>query len=517
MRFERSSGVLLHPTSFPGRYGVGDLGDVAYQFVDFLLVARQSLWQILPLGPTGYADSPYQCFSAFAGNPLLISLDHLVRDGYLPPTAIAYVPPFPSEIVDYGPVIAYKQGLLRQAHQHFRAHGTAVQQASFAQFCQEQAFWLDDFALFMALKNHHADHEGGVWNTWPTDIARREPAAMAQWAARLADEIERHKFWQFLFFQQWLALKAYANARHIKIVGDIPIFVAYDSADVWANPDLFFLHEDGSPQFIAGVPPDYFSATGQRWGNPLYRWARMGEDDYAWWVKRLQMSFIQADIVRIDHFRGFDAYWEIPAEEPTAIKGRWVKGPGIAFFQKMREQLGDLPIIAEDLGVITPEVQELRDRFHFPGMKILQFAFGGERNSDFLPHNFETPNCVVYTGTHDNDTTVGWYNSADEWERDHIRRYLAIDGRNIAWDMIRLAWMSVADTAVAPMQDLLQLGTEARMNFPGKTGGYWSWRYRPEMLHPGIAAHLRELTDLYGRVPSERPARTEVIIETEEA
>ncbi len=513
MRFERSSGVLLHPTSLPSRYGVGDLGDAAYQFVDFLLAGRQSLWQILPLGPTGYADSPYQCFSAFAGNPLLISLDHLVRDGYLPPTAVAYVPPFPSEIVDYGPVIAYKQGLLTLAHQHFRAHGTAVQQASFAQFCQEQAFWLDDFALFMALKTHYADQDGGVWNTWPADIAQRETVAMTHWRKQLADEIEKHKFWQFLFFQQWLALKAYANARHIKIVGDIPIFVAYDSADVWANPDLFFLHEDGSPQFIAGVPPDYFSATGQRWGNPLYRWARMAEDGYAWWVKRLQMTFIQADIVRIDHFRGFDAYWEIPAEEPTAIKGRWVKGPGMAFFQKIRAQLGDLPIIAEDLGVITPAVRELRDHFQFPGMKILQFAFGGERNSDFLPHNFETPNCVVYTGTHDNDTTVGWYNSADEWERDHVRRYLAVDGRNIAWDMIRLAWMSVADTAVAPLQDLMQLGTAARMNFPGKTGGYWSWRYRPEMLHPGMAARLRELTELYGRVPAARPVRATVTIE----
>ena len=517
MRFVRSSGVLVHPTSFPSRYGVGDLGDAAYRFVDFLVEARQSLWQILPLGPTGYADSPYQCFSAFAGNPLLISPDRLVAEGYLPGTAVSYVPPFPSEIVDYGPVIAYKTSLLTQAYEHFSANGTADQREAFAQFCTEHAHWLDDFALFMAVKNYHADHEGGVWNTWPTDIARREPQAMAHWSEKLAEAVNRHKFWQFLFFNQWLTLKQYANERGIQIVGDIPIFVAYDSADVWANPDLFFLHEDGSPQLIAGVPPDYFSETGQRWGNPLYRWARMAKQGYAWWVKRLQMTFTQADIVRIDHFRGFDAYWEIPAEEPTAMKGRWVKGPGADFFRQMREQLGDLPIIAEDLGVITPEVRFLRDHFDFPGMKILQFAFGGERNSDFLPHNFATPNCVVYTGTHDNDTTIGWYNSANEWERDHIRRYLAVDGRNIAWDMIRLAWMSVADTAVATMQDLMQLGTEARMNFPGKTGGYWRWRYTPEMLRQNITHRLLELTELYGRIPSEQTATVDVTIETEEA
>ncbi|MCA9961640.1 MAG: 4-alpha-glucanotransferase, partial [Anaerolineales bacterium] len=296
----------------------------------------------------------------------------LIADGYLPVAAVQYVPPFPTLEVDYGPVIAYKNSLFAQAHRHFQKAGTAVQRTAFTQFCEEQAFWLDDFALFMAVKNHHADHEGGVWNTWPTDIARREPAAMQQWSAKLADEIERHKFLQFLFFEQWLALKQYANDRDIKVIGDIPIFVAYDSADVWANPDLFYLHEDGSPEFIAGVPPDYFSATGQRWGNPLYRWARMAQDDFSWWVKRLQMTFTQADIVRIDHFRGFDAYWEIPAEEPTAIVGRWVKGPGIDFFQKMREQLGDLPIIAEDLGVITETVRTLRDQFNFPGMKILQ-------------------------------------------------------------------------------------------------------------------------------------------------
>lgn len=516
MRFKRAAGVLVHPTSFPGRYGIGDLGEAAYRFVDFLVTARQAYWQILPLGPTGYGDSPYQCFSAFAGNPLLISPDRLVQEGFLPATAVYRVPPFPTHAVDFGPVIAYKNDLLSKSYAYFRQHGTADQQAAYAQFCQAQAAWLEDFALFMAIKNYHADQDGGVWNTWPADIARREPAAMQAWAAKLADKVDQHKFWQFLFFRQWLDIKTYANERDIQIIGDIPIFVAYDSADVWANPDLFYLNEDGSPQFIAGVPPDYFSATGQRWGNPLYRWSRMAADNYGWWVARLKMTFTQADVVRIDHFRGFDAYWEIPAAEPTAIIGRWVKGPGEKFFDAMREQLGDLPIIAEDLGVITPSVQTLRDRYNFPGMKILQFAFGGERNSSFLPHYFQTPNCVVYTGTHDNDTVVGWYRSADEWEQDHIRRYLSVSGQDIAWDLTRLAWMSVADTAVVTLQDLMQLGTEARMNFPGKVGGYWRWRYTAHMLTDSITARLHALTDLYGRIPPEEPV-AEVTIETEEA
>lgn len=508
MRFPRTGGILLHPTSFPSRYGIGDLGQAAYQFIDFLVNNRQSLWQILPLGPTGYADSPYQCFSAFAGNPLLISPDHLVQAGYLPAETVRTVPNFPAHEVDYGSVIEYKNGLLRQAHAHFQAQATAEQRAAFDQFSADNAAWLDDFALFMAIKNHHKEVEGGVWNTWPADIAHREARALAHWAKKLADEIALHKFNQFLFFEQWLALKAYANGRGIQIIGDIPIFVAFDSADVWANPDLFYLNEDGSPTFIAGVPPDYFSETGQRWGNPLYRWDRMAKQDYAWWVARLQMTFTQADIVRIDHFRGFEAYWEIPGTEPTAVVGRWVKGPAADFFAAMERQLGSLPIIAEDLGVITPEVRALRDQFDFPGMKILQFAFGGERNSDFLPHNF-VRNCVVYTGTHDNETVVGWYRNASESERDHIRRYMGISGQDIAWDMIRLAYASVADMAVVPLQDLMSLGNEARMNFPGKTGGYWKWRYTPEMLTPHIGYRLREFTELYGRIP-EPPAAAAV-------
>ncbi len=510
MRFKRAAGILLHPTSFPSRYGIGDFGDAAYQFVDFLVASKQSLWQVLPLGPTGFGDSPYQSFSAFAGNPLLISPDYLVRDGFLPEAACpgedvetATVPTFPQHEVDFGEVIPYKNKLLQQAHKHFLTHGTAVQQAAYHQFCSENGRWLDDYALFMALKNHHVAHEGGVWNSWPRDIAMRQPEAMAAWSEKLAQAVDQHKFLQFLFFQQWLALKAYANERGIQIIGDIPIFAAFDSADVWANRDLFYLDEDGAATVIAGVPPDYFSETGQRWGNPLYRWDRMAEDGYAWWAARLQMCFVQADIVRIDHFRGFDAYWEIPASEETAVIGQWVPGPGAAFFQAMHDKLGDLPLIAEDLGVITPEVVALRDKFDFPGMKILQFAFGGERNSAFLPHTFDK-NTVVYTGTHDNETTLGWYRNASEAERDHVRRYIGVSGDDIAWDLTRLAFMSVSDTAVATLQDLMNLGNAARMNFPGKVGGYWRWRYLPHMLTHSMAHRLREMTELYGRVPNEQ-------------
>ncbi|NHZ72479.1 MAG: 4-alpha-glucanotransferase, partial [Aquificales bacterium] len=338
MRFNRAAGVLLHPTSFPSRYGIGDFGEAAYRFVDFLVESKQSYWQLLPLGPTGYADSPYQCFSAFAGNPLLISPDQLVGDDYLPADAVKDVPIFPASMVDYGWVIFYKNQLFQKAFTHFKAAGNPEKINVYQQFCADNASWLDDFALFMAIKNYHKDQDGGVWNTWPTDIAQRKPAAMTTWATKLVDEVELYKFTQFLFFEQWFRLKGYANERGIQIIGDIPIFAAFDSADVWSNPELFFLKEDGSPEVIAGVPPDYFSETGQRWGNPLYRWERMKVDNYAWWVDRLKMTFTQADVVRIDHFRGFEAYWEIPAEEPTAVKGEWIKGPATDFFESMAEQ-----------------------------------------------------------------------------------------------------------------------------------------------------------------------------------
>lgn len=501
MRFPRSAGVLAHPTSFPGRYGIGDLGGAAYNFVDFLAKSRQSLWQVLPLGPTGYGDSPYQSFCAFAGNPLLISPDKLVQDGYLPAAALEEVPPFPKDKIDYGWVIDYKSKLLKQAFEQFQLYGLGDQRQDFEAFCTEQVAWLDDFAMFMALKNYHVEHEGGVWNTWPGDIARHQPQAVTWWSENLAVEIRMHKFLQYLFFKQWLELKAYANEHGIQIVGDIPIFVAFDSSDVWANSDLFSLNEDGSPAVVAGVPPDYFSVTGQRWGNPLYRWYEMSLDNYAWWTARLKMCFTQADIVRIDHFRGFDAYWEIPATEPTAVIGKWIKGPGQAFFEAMEHNLGELPLIAEDLGLITPEVITLRDRFNFPGMKILQFAFGGERNSGFLPHSFDS-NCVVYTGTHDNETVRGWFGNASDDERRHVLSYMNVsNGDEIAWDLTRLAYASVADTAVSTLQDLMNLDNEARMNFPGKPSGNWQWRYEAHMLTDDIAQRLAALTELYGRVP----------------
>ncbi|WP_374687289.1 4-alpha-glucanotransferase [Promineifilum sp.] len=503
MKFERSAGVLLHPTSLPSRYGIGDLGDGAYQFVNFLEAAQQQLWQVLPLGPTGYGDSPYQSFSAFAGNPMLISPDRLVSEGFLPAKVVAEAPSLPTAEVDFGPVIEYKTALLRAAYEHFRDHGDEERRAAFDAFCAEAAFWLDDFALFMALKEHHKDVEGGMWAKWPKPIRTRQAKALKQWTNELSDAIMLQKYQQFLFYKQWLELKAYANEKGIRIIGDIPIFVAYDSADVWSHPDLFYMNDDGSPSVVAGVPPDYFSETGQRWGNPLYRWDVIAADNYQWWAQRIQINLLQADIVRIDHFRGFEGYWEIPASEPTAVKGQWVKGPGIPFFEAMQEQLGELPIIAEDLGVITPEVEELRDRFAMPGMKILQFAFGGEQNSDFLPFNY-TRNSVVYTGTHDNETTLGWYLNAREAERDHVRRYLQVSGRDIVWDLIRLAYASVSAMAIIPMQDLFVLGNEARMNYPGKEGGWWRWRYTREMFAAraeGIAMGLADLAHLYGRAP----------------
>lgn len=510
MRLPRAGGVLVHPTSFPSPYGIGDLGVGAYDFIDFLVKSKQSIWQILPLGPTGYGDSPYQSFSAFAGNPLLISLERMVEDGYMPAELQAETLDFPANKVDFGRVIKFKHRLLKLAFLNFETSGPNRHKETFAQFCKENSDWLEDYALFMALKDFHEDQDGGIWNSWPREIALREPRAIKYWSEKLEIEVRLHKFNQFIFFEQWLALKTYANGKSIQIVGDVPIFVAFDSADVWANPQLFHLDDDGMPTVIAGVPPDYFSKTGQRWGNPLYRWDVLARDDYAWWTARLKMVFTQVDIVRIDHFRGFEAYWEIPATEPTAEVGRWVKGPGPAFFEAMEKQLGQLPIIAEDLGVITPGVEALRDRFAFPGMKILQFAFGGERNSSFLPHNFGR-NYVVYSGTHDNETTLGWYRNASRDEQDHVRRYIARDGTDISWDLIRLAYASVADTAVVPLQDLMSLDNKARMNFPGKSGGWWGWRYTPEMLNDFIANRLRELTELFGREPDEEEEEEERI------
>ncbi len=495
MKFERSSGILLHPTSLPGSYGIGDIGPKAHEWIDFIAASGCSLWQVLPLGPTGYGDSPYQCFSAFAGNPYIISPDALLSDGLLTYDDIRDRPSFLADQVDYGRVIPYKTKLLNRAFDNFKSSSHPQIRKAFQAFWKTESHWLDDYALFMTIKETHG---GGSWVDWPAPLRKREAAALKSFKAEYANDVERQAFWQFLFFQQWSVLREYTKERGIKIIGDIPIFVAHDSADVWANPDLFFLDDKGQPTVVAGVPPDYFSPTGQLWGNPLYRWDVHAKSDYQWWLDRLRAVFSLVDIVRLDHFRGFAGYWEISAEEKTAENGRWVPGPGAEFFEVVEKSLGSLSIIAEDLGEITPDVVELRDQFGLPGMKILVFAFDSNEENEFLPHNY-TPNCVVYTGTHDNDTTHGWYERTNDRIRDYARRYLARDGHDIAWDLIRAAWSSVAVFALAPLQDLLGLGNEARMNYPSKLGGNWIWRMSPRSLTDSLQARLTDINRLYSR------------------
>jgi 4-alpha-glucanotransferase len=495
MEWTRVSGILLHPTSFPGRYGIGDLGDQALRFVDWLAAAGVQLWQTLAIGPTGYADSPYASFSAFAGNHMLISPDRLIEEGDLVAADVADIPPFPSERVDFGHVIAFKTDLLRSAAQRFFTSASSARRNAFEQFCHDNRRWLDDFALFMAVK---AEHNLVAWDDWKTDIALRRPQALARWRDMVADQIRFHKYAQYQFYNQWQALRRYANERNVKILGDIPIFVAHDSADVWSHRELFYLDERGEPTLIAGVPPDYFSATGQRWGNPLYRWDLMKEQGYAWWIDRVRHAFTLVDILRIDHFRGFEAFWEIPASEPTAVVGRWVKGPGAELFHALQAALGELPIIAEDLGVVTPEVVALREQFYLPGMKVLQFAFDSDATNPYLPFNLDR-DCVIYTGTHDNNTTRGWFEAQSNEVRHKVRLYLGSDGHDIAWDLIRLAFASVADIAVVPLQDLLNLGIEGRMNLPGEPSGNWQWRFPTGALTEELAHHLKEMIDIYGR------------------
>ena len=506
MNFPRSSGILLHPTSLPGAYGIGELGREAYAFADFLRDAGQRIWQVLPLGPTGYGDSPYQCFSAFAGNPLLISLDALVKDGYLHADELRTRPIFPTDYVDFGAVIAWKLPLLRKAFDNFRRSATADRTA-FDDFCARHADWLEEFALFMALKDAH---NLVIWTEWEPELALRDPAALARAREQRRDDIECNKFIQFIFERQWCELKAHCARNDIRIMGDLPIYVALDSADVWANHRMFELQEDGSPRVVAGVPPDYFSATGQLWGNPIYRWDEHARTGYAWWIARFRRVLEMVDMVRLDHFRGFEAYYEIPAGETTAMNGAWVKGPGAALFAALKSALGDLSIVAENLGVITPEVEGLRKQFDFPGMAILQFAFGNDPQApDFKPHNY-VHHLVAYTGTHDNDTVMGWWNStagagsirsaADvEKEMAYARRYLNTDGSDINWMMIRTLIASVANTVLYPLQDVLGVGSEGRMNLPGSSSGNWRWRFREGALTAVIAARLKELAATYER------------------
>jgi 4-alpha-glucanotransferase len=491
----RSSGILLHPTSLPGPYGIGDLGPAAFAWIDALAHCRQKWWQILPLGPTGFGDSPYQCFSAIAGNPYLVSPQFLREDGLLDEKDL---PPadFPPDHVDWGRVIPYKLQLLQRAWQNFKLGKGVPLRPAFDKFVHDEAIWLADYALFRALKDAH---KGASWLEWPEAARQHQPAYLERARRDLADAIGLHQFQQFLFFRQWQRVRAHAHERGVKIIGDLPIFVSIDSSDVWANPQMFLLDAKHHPKVVAGVPPDYFSSTGQLWGNPLYDWAALERSGFAWWLDRFRATLRLFDVIRLDHFRGFEAYWEVPAGQPTAVKGRWVKAPGAALFTKLRQALGGLPLLAEDLGLITPEVEKLRCDFHLPGMIILQFAFGDTPENRYLPHNFTDANMVVYTGTHDNDTTHGWYETAPDRERDLVRRYLARDGGDISWDMIRLAWSSICDYALAPLQDVLCLGSEARMNSPGKPQGNWGWRYQAAQLTQGYLDRLAEMTQLYGR------------------
>lgn len=507
MGLPRASGILLHPTSLPGQFGVGDLGSTAYRFADFLASTRQRLWQVLPLGPTGYGNSPYQCLSVFAGNPLLISLQQLVDDGFLEQADLGNAPIFAENRIDYELVTKFKMPLLRKSFQVFSRRAGFADRRRFERFCRRNASWLDDYALFMALREAHGL---APWNTWEENIRRRQRECLENWNRKMEHEVLCHKYQQYQFFRQWLALKKYCNKRGVKFIGDMPIFIAHDSAEIWAHPEMFCLDANGKPTALAGVPPDYFSKTGQLWGNPLYRWDVMEKDGYSWWIERFRKMREIVDIIRLDHFRGFEKYWQIPATEATALNGRWVPGPGAKLFNAVQKALGKVPVIAEDLGVITPEVEALREQFGFPGMRVLQFSFAvGPDAYKSRPYNYPR-NCVVYTGTHDNNTTVGWFRGDDvsdsaqsreqrQREKQVALAYLGTDGREINWDFIRLALLSPADTAIIPMQDILGLGTEGRMNIPGRAEGNWCWRFTYDMLSAQIQDRLRELTTLSGR------------------
>jgi 4-alpha-glucanotransferase len=502
----RRSGILLHPTSLPGRFGIGDIGPTAHAFVDFLAFAGQSVWQILPLAPTGYGDSPYQALGAFAGNPLLVSPDALVADGWLEREEIEG-PPLAGDRVDYGAVIAWKASRLALAAEHFAVRAGPRQRRAFSAFREANAGWLDDFTLFLALK---ALHRGEPWTRWEPELAARAPSALGRARRALAAEVDAHAFAQFAFAEQWGALHRHCRARGIELLGDLPIYVALDSAEVWAHPELFHLDAAGTPAIVAGVPPDYFSATGQLWGNPIYRWEERPAECIRFFVERARSALAQVDRLRLDHFRGLEAYWAVPAGAETAEAGEWRPGPGAPLLEALRAELGGLPLVAENLGVITPPVEELRRRFGLPGMAILQFAFGKDPQAPtFRPHAW-TQDLVAYTGTHDNDPVLGWWASDGAGdstrtpedvvrEKALARRYLATDGREMNWVMIRALLASVAGTAVVPLQDVLGLGSEARMNRPATPTGNWRWRFRAQDLSPGLAVRLGELAELYGR------------------
>jgi len=497
----RSAGLLLHPTSLPDPLGIGSLGHETEAFLEWAAAGGQSVWQVLPLGPTGLGNAPYGCLSTFAGNPFLISPERLIDRGYLPFSAIEEAPRFPEDRVDYARVAAWKRTALRRSWENFRRHGSRQDVLDLEAFVNDDARreWLDDWVLFSALRRHF---DGRAWVAWDRELAQREPTALVSARRALADELAYHRYLQFLFFAQWEGVKRAANKRGILVMGDLPIYVAYDSADVWANAHLFDLDPEGHPRHVAGVPPDYFSDTGQLWGNPLYRWDRMKEEAYAWWIARMRGALRLSDLVRLDHFRAFESYWEVPVQDRTAVNGRWVLGPGASLLEALRAALGELPLVAEDLGTITADVRTLREQFGLPGMKVLQFAFT-DPASDHLPSRHE-PNSVVYTGTHDNDTTRGWFASLGEGERALVLGHFASDGSEIEWNMIRAAYESEGRLVVVPVQDVFGLGSEARMNTPGRSEGNWTWRARKELFRPELADRLRRMAEETGRLPAVR-------------
>lgn len=510
MNVPRCSGILLHPTSLPSLQGIGDFGPAAFEFVEQLAEAGQSLWQVLPLGPVGSGNSPYQSFSAFAGEPLLISLEALVTQGVLDKADIVSQPQFAKNAVDFDAVRRWKLPLLKKAFKNFQQQEGAGDQHAFAQFCADHGTWLDDYALFVALRDNFGTDRS--WTTWDKELIRRNAARLANAREELKDEIETQRYWQFVFYRQWDALRQHCSLHKIRVMGDIPIYVSHESSDVWAHPRQFLLNEDGTPKAVSGVPPDYFSETGQLWGNPIYNWQEMERDGFHWWIERFRGTFRLYDVLRVDHFRGFDAFWQVPATEATAVNGEWVKAPGQKLFRAVDAALGKLEIVAENLGVITPEVEGLREEFGYPGMAILQFAFGIEGNAaSYRPHNL-IREVVVYTGTHDNDTLAGWWNSeggdstrSDEdirKEKEFVRAYLGACDGPVHWQILRALESSVAQLAVMPMQDVLELGSEARMNRPGVGNGNWGWRMLPGAFTPELRLRLRQMAELYDRLPA---------------
>lgn len=492
----RASGILLHPTSLPGRFGAGDLGEEAYRFVDWLKSAGQTYWQMLPLGEIGPGHSPYMSKSAFAGNVLLIDLQELVKYGWLEQGDLKSPPEFSAERVDFAQVQPFRMERLRRAAKKFLSLNNEIN-SEFKEFCNDERGWLEDYALFMAIAEHHGQQE---WNFWPPELVHRDERALIKVRQEYADEIGFWKFCQWRFAHQWFRLKEYANSHGIWIIGDVPIFVAYQCADVWAHQDLFKLNEDGRPQVVAGVPPDYFSETGQLWGNPVYHWENHEKTGFKWWVARMQHALRFSDLVRVDHFRGFAAYWEIPADALNAIDGKWVPVPGEKLLHTLQQSFPYLPIIAEDLGVITPDVVELRDKFGLPGMRVLHFAFAEGDANLFLPHHY-IPNTVAYTGTHDNDTTLGWWETLPENEKTYAKQYLNSDGQEIQWDMMRALSGSAANTVIFPMQDVLGRSGEHRMNFPGHPAGNWEWRFSWEQVKQEHTAKLSSMSAEYERLP----------------